>query len=235
MLTVDYVNKKGNWYKYNCPKGLSATILGFTKDFMRKEEMPAKKLRRFNKVYISCKKTETGVFYKILVFGNKNLVCFDMGNYTYSYKWYEKDPFVDTDDPDTPWIGDSSWDCSSCGFPNYIYEKRAAAKRELIEKYKKNPPLICNKGYGEIKRDRQITTIDEECYKFIDSIKKHIPIRVLPKPVTIDCNKANTYLLLIALRNKKHDKRLSELDDMFIFKRISWLPLEVINHIVSFL
>ena len=134
MITVDYVNQKGNWYKYNCPKGLSATILNFTKDLMRKEGLPARKLRRFNKVYISCKKTETSVFYKILVFGNKNLVCFDMGNNTYSYKWYEKDPYQVI-----PYIGESSEDCSSCGFPNYISEKNAkawAASSTLKNDYK---------------------------------------------------------------------------------------------------
>ena len=222
MLTVDYVNKKGNWYKYNCPKGLSATILNWTKDFMRKEGLEARKIRRFNKVYISCKKTETSVFYKILVFGNKNLVCFDMGNNKYSYKWYEKDSFL---------LGpeyDSDNDCSSCGFPTYARERRAVKMRT-------NPPLSCHKGYGEIKINRQYTTINTDCYKFIDSIKEHIPIRVLPKPVTIECNRANTLLLLMALKNKKKDKRLSELDEMFIFKRISWLPLEMIGHIVSFL
>lgn len=123
---------------------------------------------------------------------------------------------------------DSEDDCSSCGFPTYARERRERLLRT-------KPPLTCHQGNGEIKNSRQITTIDEECYKFIDSIKGHIPIRVLPKQETIDCNRENTYLLLVALRNKKHDKRLSELDDMYIFKRISWLPLEMISHIVSFL
>jgi hypothetical protein len=227
MLSVDYVNKKGNWYKYNCPKGVSVIILNYAKNLMRKEGMSAKKIRRFNKVYISCKRTETSVFYKILVFGNKNLVCFDMGNNTYSYKWYEKDPYQEI-----PYFGDSSRDCSTCGYPNYIKGKRSDAR----EKLKKHPNLKLNTGYGTIIRNRKYSTINEDCYKFIDSIKKHIPIRVLlTRPVTIDCNKENTYLLLVAIKNKKKDKRMSELDDMFIFKRIVNLPNEIIVHIISFL
>lgn len=227
MLKVDYVNKFGNWYKYKCPKGISAVILKFTKNLMRKEGMSANKVRRFNKVYISCKRTETSVFYKILVNGNKNLVCFDMSRNAYSYKWYNRDEIKSH----VPWIGDSSLDCSSCGYPNYILERRSEVRRKL----EKNPPLLCHESRGEFKRNREYNTINTECYQYIDSIKKHIPIRVLPKPVTIGCNRANTFMLIIAIRNKKKEKRISTQDDLYIFNLIKVLPFEMIVHIVGFL
>ncbi len=212
MSTVNYVNKKGNWYKYDCPKGISGIIINFTKDVMKKENMPPKKLRRFNKVYISCKKTESSVFYKILVYGNKNFVCFDMSNNEYSYKWYEVD------------IGllDDSDDCSTCGWPNYTRERRT---------------LMCHNGSGIIKSNVQFNTINEECYKYIDSIKKHISVRVIKGPITLANNKATTYLLFKAIRNKeKHkEKKMSQYNEMYIFKRISWLPLEMIRYIIKFM
>jgi len=224
---ANYVNKKGNWYKYDCPKGLSAMIINFTKEIMRKGDMPAKKLRRFNKVYISCKRTETSVFYKILVYGNKNFVCIDLGNSSYSYKWYEfdKDNWMDR----FSYIGDPDDDCSSCGWP-YIGET-------IKEEAKKHPPLICHNGFGQIKQNSQCAKINDECYKYIDSIKEHIPIRIVPGPILIADNKATTYLLFKAIRNKERQKeiKMSKYNEMYIFKRITRLPLEMIRYIIKFL
>ena len=222
---MNYIHKQGNWYKYDCPKGLAGQIIKFSKDLMKTNDMTAAKVRRFNKVYISCKKTETSTFYKILVHGGKNFICFNMNNASYSYKWYEKDMYPDMAE------FDSDDDCSSCGYPTYARERRARALRI-------KPPLTCHRSPEfMLSKNSDYTKLHEACYKFIDSMKVHIPIRVIELPKPIEKRKAETYLLLRKIRKVYFHRnyRISDEDPFYIFARLAFIPRDVLKIIIGFL
>jgi len=204
-----------NWHKYVCPNGLSGVVINYVKDLMR-DLMPIKKLRRFNKAYISCKRTETRVFYKILVFGNKNFVCLNMNQRNGSYKWYERDTLLDLTSEDL----DDSY---------HIYKRRYDP-----------PPLGCRWGRFDLSVTKTYTKVNDLVYKFIDSFKSSIPIREVgpPKgPRIIQDNKILTYMYLLRIKRSKCHKIKSKLNkitansDLYVFKAIIILPKEIISHI----